>query len=94
MVVSYLYDTSLVLIRFVQETKGLSGNGECWFETNHISTMILWALSSIANGVAIVVTVAYWTLLYNPDNQMSPLEVVNDFNIHLTQVSVLPIKKS
>ena len=93
MIVSYLYNTLLVLIRFVQENTRKSGKGEYFFEKNHISTMISWALSSTANGVAICVTLAYWTALYDPsDPELSPvLAKFNNFDVHLIQVSILLI---
>ena len=92
MIISYLYHTILVMIRFVQENMVLERKlqtGEYFFATNHVSTMISWALSSTANSIAICVTVAYWTALYDPNNPPSDaMGKFNNFDVHLIQVSV------
>ena len=87
LVFSCVYETILVSIRFVLERKGNSGERVYFFQNNHYSTMILWALAATANCIAICVTVVYWTLLYERDPEDSTLEKFSNVNTHLMQVS-------
>ena len=87
MIVSFLYNTLLVCVRFWRQNAGKRYGGEHFFEKDHPSTMISWALSGTANTVAVSVTVAYWTALYPgstpPSTAMSKF---NNFDVHLIQV--------
>merc|ERR1712113_331548 len=60
-----------------------------WYERNHVSTMISWALSSTANSVAICVTLAFWIALYDYDDPPpTPMAKFNNFDVHLVQTIV------
>ena len=90
MIVSFIYNTVLVIIRFAKEHTGSPKVFNRFYERNHVSTMISWALSSTANAVAICVTLAYWTALYDSENPPSTaMGKFNNFDVHLIQVSNL-----
>ena len=93
MIVSYLYNTVLVVIRFVKEHRGSPKVFNRWYERDHISTMISWALSSVANSLAICVTIIFWVALYNKDDasDWTPMEKFNNFDVHLLQVGYLKL---
>ena len=87
MIVGFLYNTVLVVIRFVKEHTGSPKVFNRWYERNHVSTMISWALSSTANSVALAVTLGFWIALYDYDNPPStPMDKLNNFDVHLIQV--------
>ena len=93
MVVSYIYNTILVIVRFVKEHKGSPKVFNRWYERDHISTQISWGLSSVANSFAIAVTVIFWVALYHKgdDADWTALEKFNNFDVHLLQVNHLQI---
>ena len=87
MIVSFLYNTVLVVIRFVKEHTGSPKVFNRWYERNHVSTMISWALSSTANSAALAVTMAFWIALYDYDDPPpTPMAKFNNFDVHLIQV--------
>ena len=88
MIISYIYNTVLVSVRFVKEHRGSPKVFNRWYERDHVSTMISWALSSVANSIAICVTVIFWVALYHKgdDADWSALEKFNNFDVHLLQV--------
>ena len=88
MIISYIYNTVLVSVRFVKEHRGSPKVFNRWYERDHISTMISWALSSVANSIAICVTVIFWVALYHKgdDADWSALAKFNNFDVHLLQV--------
>ena len=90
MISSFIYNTILVIIRFALERGWTECKGEAqnmFYQRNHLATKISWALSTTANSVAIAVTIAYWTALYDPDNPpSSPMGKFNNFDVHLLQV--------
>ena len=93
LVFSYVYEMILVCIRFfLEKTEKSDREGIYFFEKNHCSTMISWALTSIANSTAIAITVVYWQVLHDPNNQNNTLEMISTINIHLMQVRCLSNK--
>ena len=88
MIGSFMYNTILVIMRFGSEHRGSPKVFNRWYERDHFSTMLSWALSSTAGAVAICVTAAYWTALYNPKEaeKWTPVEKFDNFNVHLLQV--------
>ena len=87
LVFSWVYEAILVSIRFALERKENSGERVYFFQKNHYSTMILWALAATANCMAISVTLIYWILLHESDPENSTLETFSNINMHLMQVS-------
>jgi len=90
MIISYIYNTVLVSVRFVKEHRGSPKVFNRWYERDHVSTMISWALSSVANSIAICVTVIFWVALYHKgdDADWSALEKFNNFDVHLLQTVI------
>ena len=88
MIGSFWYNTILVVMRFVSEHRGSPKVFNRWYERDHLSTMLSWALSSTAGAVAICVTAAYWTALYKPEDATgwTPVEKFINFDVHLLQV--------
>ena len=88
MIASFLYNTILVIMRFISEHRGSPKVFNRWYERDHFSTMLSWALSSTAGAVAICVTAAYWTALYDPKEaeKWTAVGKFNNFNVHLLQV--------
>ena len=88
MIASFLYSTILVIMRFISEHKASPKVSNQWYERDHFSTMLSWALSSTAGAVAISVTIAYWMALYNAEDakEWTTVQKFNSYNVHLFQV--------
>ena len=88
MIASFLYNTILVIMRFISEHKASPKVFNQWYERDHFSTMLSWALSSTAGAVAISVTIAYWMALYNAEDakEWTTVQKFNSLNVHLFQV--------
>ena len=89
-IISYLLNTVLVVIRYVQEKETRTGTNKKFFETNNVVTEISWALLTMANAVALTITIVYWTVLYDPENQInySSLQHYDNIDVHLIQTVI------
>ena len=93
--ISYTFNTSLVITRFIQER--FSGHDSPtqrhFFEENHISIMLSWALSTTSNSMSLIVAIVYWTFLheYNPNFSSLDTFVNYDYHLFIAMISILDV---
>ena len=85
---SYVLNTIMVVIRYLQENrKGEDPQGG-YFDRNNAITKISWALSSTANAAAVTITTVYWTALYDPKEDKIPLATYVNLDVHIIQTII------
>jgi hypothetical protein len=74
----------------VQEKQTRIGTTKRFFETNNAVTSTSWALSTIANALALTITIMYWIVLYHPEEHINYtfLEHYDNFDVHLVQTLI------
>ena len=93
--ISYTFNTSLVITRFIQER--FSGHDSLtqrhFFEENHISIMLSWALSTTSNSMSLIVAIVYWTFLHEFNPNFSSLDTFVNYDYHLfiAMISILDV---
>ena len=93
--ISYTFSTALVITRFIQ--KRFSGHDSPtrrhFFEANHISIMLSWALATTSNSMSLIVALVYWAFLheYNPNETSLETFVNYDYHLFIAMISILDV---
>ena len=93
--ISYTFNTALVIIRFIQER--FFGHDltteRIFFNENHISIMLSWALSTTSNCMSLLVALVYWIAVheYIPDKSSLATFVTYDTHLFIVLISILDV---
>ena len=88
MVISFIFNTTLVVIRFIQENRTVT-TGDHFFERNSFLIGLSWVMSLTAYNCAIVVTIVYWVALADLEKDASTmLDEFKNYDVHLMQTVI------
>ena len=96
--ISYTFNTALVTTRFIQER--FFGHDlatqRIFFNENHISIMLSWALSTTSNCMSLLIALVYWIALheYIPDKSSLATFVTYDTHLFIVLISILDVMVS